>query len=50
LTLAFDRHRHTEIGTLLGTAIFPSHLVDGLRDREAVVEIADQFFEKFARM
>lgn len=33
------------LGALHGTAIFPAHLVDGLRDREAVLEVADQFHE-----
>lgn len=37
------------LGALHGTGIFPPHLVDGLRDREAVVEIANKFFEKFGR-
>jgi ADP-ribosylglycohydrolase len=37
------------LGALHGTVIFPAHLVDGLRDREAVLEVADQFQEKFAR-
>lgn len=37
------------LGVLHGTAIFPAHLVDGLRDREAVLEVADQFHQKFAR-
>ncbi len=37
------------LGALHGTAIFPPHLVGGLRDREAVIEIADKFFETFAR-
>ena len=37
------------LGALHGTSIFPAHLVDGLLDREAVVEVADQFFERFTR-
>lgn len=37
------------LGALHGTVIFPAHLVDGLRDRKAVLEVADQFHEKFAR-
>ena len=37
------------LGALHGTAIVPPHLVDRLRDRKAVVEVADQFFEMFAR-
>jgi ADP-ribosylglycohydrolase len=37
------------LGALHGTAIFPPHLVDGLRDRKAVIEVADQLFEKFSR-
>ena len=35
------------LGALHGTALFPAHMVDGLRDREAVVEVADRFFETF---
>jgi ADP-ribosylglycohydrolase len=37
------------LGALHGTGVFPPHLVDGLRDREAVIEVADEFFEKFSR-
>jgi ADP-ribosylglycohydrolase len=35
------------LGALHGTAIFPPHLVDGLLDREAVIEIANKFFDTF---
>ena len=38
------------LGALNGTAIFPPHLVDGLQDREVVLAVADQFFEKFTRL
>ena len=37
------------LGALHGTAILPAHLVDGLQDREAIIEVADQFFEKLSR-
>lgn len=37
------------LGALHGTAIFPPHLVEGLLNREAIVEVADQFCETFAR-
>jgi ADP-ribosylglycohydrolase len=37
------------LGALHGTSIFPPHLVDGLREREAVLGVADTFFEMFAR-
>jgi ADP-ribosylglycohydrolase len=37
------------LGALHGTDIFPEHLVEGLRDREAVMEVADKFYEKFAK-
>ena len=36
------------LGALHGTSIFPPHLIDGLKDKDEVLEIADQFYEKFA--
>jgi ADP-ribosylglycohydrolase len=35
------------LGALHGTSIFPPHLVDGLQDREAMLEVADRFFDAF---
>lgn len=36
------------LGALNGTHIFPQHLIDGLVEREKVLEVADRFAEKFA--
>ena len=35
------------LGARHGTAIFPQHLVDGLRNREEVLSLADEFCDKF---
>jgi ADP-ribosylglycohydrolase len=37
------------LGALHGTSIFPEHLVAGLQGRDAVLAVADQFFEKFVK-
>jgi ADP-ribosylglycohydrolase len=37
------------LGALHGASIFPDHLVDGLKNKDEVLEIADQFYEKFAK-
>lgn len=37
------------MGALHGTSIFPQHLVDGLKCKDEVFEIADQFYEKLAK-
>ena len=37
------------LGALHGTSIFPQHLVDGLKDRDEVLAIADEFYEKFSK-
>lgn len=37
------------LGSLHGTSIFPDHLVAGLQDRKAVLDVADQFCEKFVK-
>jgi ADP-ribosylglycohydrolase len=34
------------LGALHGTDIFPEHLVDGLREREMVMEVADRMYDK----
>lgn len=36
------------LGALHGTSIFPQHLIDGLVEREKVLEVAQRFAEKFA--
>lgn len=36
------------LGALHGPDIFPAHLVDGLDQKDMILEIADQFYEKFA--
>lgn len=36
------------LGALHGASIFPQHLLDGLKDKNEVLEIADQFYDKFA--
>lgn len=35
------------LGALHGTNIFPQHLIDGLKCKDEVLEIADQFYERF---
>jgi ADP-ribosylglycohydrolase len=37
------------LGALHGTSIFPNHLVDGLKNKDEVLEIADQFYERFSK-
>lgn len=38
------------LGALHGTSIFPQHLVDGLKNKDEVLEIADDFYEKFVKI
>lgn len=35
------------LGALHGTEIFPDHLVDGLKEKDEVLAIADEFYETF---
>lgn len=35
------------LGALHGTGIFPQHLVDGLDQKEMILEVADQLYERF---
>ena len=35
------------LGALHGMSIFPKHLVDGLKCKDEVMEISDQFYDKF---
>lgn len=37
------------LGALHGTKIFPEHLVEGLKEKKEVLEIADEFYERFAK-
>ena len=37
------------LGALHGESIFPQHLVDGLKNKDEVLEVADQFYERFAK-
>ena len=36
------------LGALHGASIFPQHLIDGLENKDEVLEVADQFYERFA--
>ena len=38
------------LGALHGTSVFPQQLIDGLRERETILKVADKFFDKFARV
>ncbi len=38
------------LGALNGTSIFPDHLVEGLKNKDEVLEIADQFYDTFAKL
>lgn len=35
------------LGALHGQSIFPKHLVDGLKNKDEILDLADQFYEKF---
>jgi ADP-ribosylglycohydrolase len=35
------------LGALHGTKIFPKHLIDGLQQKDMILETADKFFKKF---
>jgi len=37
------------LGALHGASIFPQHLVDGLKNKDEVLEIADQLYAKFTK-
>lgn len=37
------------LGALHGTKIFPDHLVDGLKEKDEVLAVADEFYERFAK-
>lgn len=37
------------LGALHGTSIFPKHLIDGLKNKDEVYEIADQFYDRFGK-
>jgi ADP-ribosylglycohydrolase len=37
------------LGALHGQSIFPKHLIDGLKNKDEVIEIADQFYERFCK-
>lgn len=36
------------MGALHGTKIFPDHLIDGLKEKDEVLAVADAFYERFA--
>jgi ADP-ribosyl-[dinitrogen reductase] hydrolase len=35
------------LGALHGTSIFPQYLIDGLKNKDEVIDLANQFYEKF---
>jgi len=37
------------LGALHGTSIFPDHLVDGLDQKDMILELADNLYDKFAK-
>lgn len=37
------------LGALHGASIFPDHLVEGLREREEVLDVADRFYKRIAK-
>lgn len=39
----------TLLGALHGTGVFPQYLVDGLDQKDMIIELADQFYEKFSK-
>lgn len=37
------------LGALHGTSIFPDHLIEGLQEKDEIIKLADEFYEKFGK-